>query len=101
MDVMDIVWVQGPGDSGTFVNSGAYNAATANYSWLHQKTGRPIMAETSYAGSGSDDRWTSASASQINSRISEGVIAVLVNNPASDYQSDISTLSPQLDSVCN
>jgi hypothetical protein len=97
---LDLVWVQGAGDTGTLLNSGDYNAATASYAWLHQKTGRPIMAETSFAGSGQDDRWTSASASQINARISEGVIAVLVNNPGSDYQSAMQSLAPQLNSVC-
>lgn len=99
MQALDLAWVQGPGDSGTYVNSGTYNATSANYSWLYQKIGRPIMAETSFASSGQNDRWTTASASAINSRISEGVIAVLVNNPPSSYQSAISGFG-SLNSVC-
>jgi hypothetical protein len=99
-DVLDLVWVQGPGDSAAFVNAGEYNRATANYGWLRQKTGRPIMAETSYAGDGQADRWTSATASAINSRISEGVIGVLVDSPSSNYQSAIDSLGSQLNPVC-
>ena len=97
MDVMDISWVQGAGDTGTFVNS--WGEDTANYTSLRQITGRPIMAETSYDGGG-NDRWTNASASAINERISEGVIAVLVNSPAGGYESSIQSFSGQLNSVC-
>jgi hypothetical protein len=100
MDVLDLVWVQGPGDSAAFVNAGEYNQDTASYGWLRQKTGRPIIAETSYAGNGQADRWTNVSASAINSRISEGVIGVLVDNPGSNYQSAIGSLDSQLNPVC-
>jgi hypothetical protein len=98
MDVLDLAWVQGSGDSDTFVNAGDYNAATANYTWLHNKIGRPIMAETSFAGAG-QDRWTTAGASAINERIASGVIGVLVNSPADDYESSIQSLSG-LSSTC-
>ena len=92
-DVLDLIWVQGPGDSDTLTNSGSYNAETANYTWLHTYTGLNIMAETSFAGSGQDDRWSTASASDINARMNSGVVGVLVNNPPSNYQSAISSLS--------
>ncbi|HEX6275018.1 MAG TPA: hypothetical protein VFZ53_18375 [Polyangiaceae bacterium] len=100
IDVLDLVWVQGPGDSPAFVNAGAYNEDTANYGWLRQKTGRPIMAETSYAKDGQADRWTNASVSALNSRISEGVIGVLVDSPGSNYESAIAGLGSQLNPVC-
>ena len=99
LDVLDLVWVQGPGDTDVFLNSGTYNATTANYAWLHQKTGKKLMAETSYASSGQNDRWSTASATAINGRISNGVIGVLVNNPPSNYQSVTGSLS--LASTCN
>ncbi|MGC4087928.1 MAG: hypothetical protein QM756_08530 [Polyangiaceae bacterium] len=99
LDVLDLIWVQGAGDSAAFVNSAAYNATTANFAWLHTKTGKKIMAETSYAGSGANDRWTTTTAANINARISNGVIGVLVNNPPSNYQSTIGSFS--LDSTCN
>ncbi len=101
LDVLDLVWVQGAGDTDTFVNSGTYNAATANFGWLHKKTGRKIMAETSFAGSGSADRWSTTTAANINARIANGVVGVLVNNPGASYQSAIDTLSPSLSSTCN
>lgn len=101
MDVIDLVWVQGAGDTGAFVNSGSYNAATANYAWLYQKAGAPIMAETSYASSGQPDRWSTTTADNINARIAEGVIAVLVNNPGADYLSSVQQLTPQLNAVCD
>jgi len=101
MDVLDLVWVQGPGTTSSFVNSGEYNQATANYAWLSETTGRPIMAETSFAGSGQDDRWTSASASDIDARIAEGVIAVLINNPDPDFSSQLAALRPGVGPVCH
>lgn len=101
MDVLDLVWVQGPGNDPTFVNSGEYNQATANFAWLSEAAGRPIMAETSFAGSGQDDRWTTASTSDINARIAEGVIGVLINNPGSNLSSQLTALRPDLVSVCH
>jgi len=100
MDVIDLVWVQGAGDTGTFLNSGPTNAATATYAWLFQKTGRHIMAETSFATAGQNDRWTTASAANINARITEGVIGVNVNAPGSNYQTQINGLASQLNPVC-
>lgn len=58
------------------------------------------MADTSYAGDGQADRWTNAPASAINSRISEGVIGVLVDSPGSNYESAIDSLGSQLNAVC-
>ncbi len=101
LDVLDLIWVQGPGDSDTLTNSGTYNATTANYNWLHTFTGKKIMAETSFAGSGADDRWSTTTAANINARIANGVIGVLVNNPASNYQSALTSLNSGLNSTCN
>jgi hypothetical protein len=101
LDVLDLVWVQGAGDTDNFVNSGTYNAATASFGWLHKKTGRKIMAETSFAGSGSADRWSTTTAANINARIANGVVGVLVNNPGASYQSAIDTLSPSLSLTCD
>ncbi len=99
-DALDLIWVQGPGDSDTLTNSGTYNATTANYKWLHDYTGLKIMAETSFAGAGANNRWTSTTAANINARIANGVIGVLVSNPPSTYQSNISGFS-SLSSTCN
>jgi hypothetical protein len=100
MDVVDMVWVQGQGNTGTLPNSGSYNAQTATYTWLWQFTGRPIMAETSYAGAGADDLWTTTSAANIDARITSGVIGVNVVNPNSNLQSAVQSLTPQLASTC-
>jgi len=75
-------------------------AVRATFDWLHTKTGRTIMAETSFAGAGQADRWTTTAASNINQRISSNVIGALVSNPASSYQAVIGTLTPQLNAVC-
>jgi hypothetical protein len=95
MDVLDLAWVQGAGDTGTFPNS--WGQSTANYRSLRTITGRPIMAETSY---GTPDRWTTTTAPNINARISEGVIAVMVNTTPSNYQTAITNLRPQIGSTC-
>ncbi len=96
MNVLDMAWVQGPGDSGTYVNE--WGQETANYASLYQKIGRPIMAETSW---GSDDRWTTASVADINARISEGVIATHINHPNGNLESAKETLTPELEGTCH
>jgi hypothetical protein len=101
MDVVDLVWVQGAGDTGVLTNSGTYNAKTATFTWLRSFTGRPIMAETSYAGTGVADRWTTTTATNIDARISDGVIGVNIVNPASTLQSATQSLTPQLASTCH
>lgn len=79
---LDLIWVQGSGDTDKFPNS--WTDGTSNYAWLHQKTGLPIMAETSY---GAPDRWTTATADNVNARIASGVIGVLVNFPKAAWSS--------------
>jgi hypothetical protein len=98
LDVLDMVWVQGYGDSGVMPNTGAYNASVATYTWLRQKTGRTIMAETSFAGAGTPDRWTTTTAANINQRIAEGIVGVGVTNPAANMQTAIQGFA--LSSVC-
>ena len=100
-DVLDLIWVQGAGDTDAFPNSGSYNATTANYAWLHSNTGLKIMAETSYQSSSSGDRWSTTTAANINARIANGVIGVLVNQPPSNYQSAFTALNSSLNSTCN
>jgi hypothetical protein len=100
VDVLDLIWVQGAGDAAAFPNSDTYNAATATYAWLHNNTGLNIMAETSYASNGANDRWTTTTAANINARISSGVIGVLVNSPPSNYQTAISGFS-SLNATCH
>jgi hypothetical protein len=100
VDVLDLIWVQGAGDTDVFVNSGTYNATTANYAWLHGYTGKQIMAETSYQSSSSGDRWSTTTAANINARIANGVIGVLVNRPPSNYQTAFTALNPSLGSTC-
>jgi hypothetical protein len=58
------------------------------------------MAETSYAGRGANDRWSTTTAANINARIANGVISVLVNNPPTNYQSAFTALNPGLGSTC-
>jgi hypothetical protein len=99
VDVLDLIWVQGAGDTDVFVNSGAYNATTANYAWLHNHTGLKIMAETSFTSGA--DRWSTTTAANINARIANGVIGVLVSTPASNYQTAFTALNSSLSSTCN
>jgi 3-deoxy-D-arabino-heptulosonate 7-phosphate (DAHP) synthase len=104
LDVLDMVWTSGAGDNDGYTrpdyNADSYNAATNNYAYLHSRTDKTIMVDTSYASSGQPDRWSTATASALNDRIAEGVVGVLVSSPASNYQSAIQNLSSQLGSVC-
>jgi hypothetical protein len=98
VDVMDLVWVQGYGDSGIMPNTGTYNASVSTYTWLRQKTGRPIMAETSFAAAGVADRWTTTTAANINQRITDGIVGVNIVNPAANLQTAIQGFA--LNAVC-
>jgi hypothetical protein len=101
LDVLDLIWVQGAGNADQFVNT---SQTFETFSWLYSFTGKKIMAETSYAGAGVDDRWTTTTAANINARIASGVISVLVNSPpwtsAATFQSATSGFSA-LNSTCN
>jgi hypothetical protein len=98
-DVLDMVWVQGYGDQDKLPNSTASNET---FTWLHTKTGRPIMAETSFQGSNAStpDHWTTTTAANINARIASGVIGALSYAPPANYQTTIGTLNPQLNATC-
>jgi hypothetical protein len=60
----------------------------------------PLWVDTSFGPSQQADSWSSASASELNARIAEGVMAANVTDPPGDNESRISNLAPQLDSVC-
>lgn len=93
---IDIVWLQGPGDSNVLNNSWA---PTGCYDSLSKYSNyRPMMAETSY---GTPDRWTTTSVENINARIAQGVFAVHFNTrPSSNDLSTIDRYRPQLNSTC-
>jgi hypothetical protein len=47
-----------------------------------------------------DDSWTGIPVATLNQRIADGVVAVNVTEPPSDYQTRITNLGSQLSSVC-
>ena len=93
---IDVVWLQGPGDSNVLNNSWA---KTGCYDSLRKYVNRrPMMAETSY---GTPDRWTTTTVANINKRIAQGVIAVHFNStPTSNDISKIASYRPQLSTTC-
>jgi hypothetical protein len=100
----DLVWTTGVADNkGYFeakADDSAYNKATATYAYVAKKTGRKILVDTSFGLSEMSDSWTSASASALNQRISDGVLAANVTKPAADYVATVENLSKQLSPVC-
>ena len=82
----DLVWTTGVGNNQGFIaagaNSGTYNAATATYAYLRNTTGRAILVDTSAGASAAGDSWSTASASDLNARIAEGVIAANITGTA-------------------
>ncbi len=82
----DLVWTTGVGNNNGFLdgaaNSTTYNAKTAKYSYLHQLTGRSILVDTSAGASAAGDSWSTASVSDLNARISEGVLAANISGTA-------------------
>ncbi len=94
----DMVWTTGVGNNKGFLESGTtsstYNAATATYAYLHSLTGKTILVDTSAGASAAGDSWSTASLSDINARVAEGVIAANITGTApSGLQSNISNLA--------
>lgn len=79
----DLVWTTGVGNNQGYIEAAAsdtyYNHATAKYSYLKQLTGRSVLVDTSAGASAAADSWSSASLSDLNSRIAEGVIGVNIS----------------------
>ncbi len=82
----DLVWTTGVGNNQGFIeaatNSSTYNHATATYAYLHQLTGRGVLVDTSAGASAAGDSWSSAGATELNARITEGVIGVNISGSA-------------------
>jgi hypothetical protein len=92
----DMVWTTGVGNNKGFIEGGAtsssYNAATATYAYLHTLTGRTILVDTSAGISAAGDSWSTASLTDLNARIAEGVVAANITGTA-PTQANISKLS--------
>jgi hypothetical protein len=100
----DMVWTTGVASNSGYITSGAnassYNAATAKYSVLHQLTGKTILVEDG-CGAELNEDWKTATPSQLNGLIANGVIAFThCGRLESTYQSSITALEPQLNSTC-
>ena len=101
---LDLIWTTGVGNSNGFLatgtNASSYNGKTATYAYLHMLTGMKILVDESAGLSQQSDTWSNQPAATINARISEGVIGINVSGPPSNYQSNVTALSPQLKSTC-
>jgi hypothetical protein len=102
----DLAWTSGASNiAGGFFTSGttasSYNGKTATYAYLHSLTGKKIFVDTSFGASAMDDTWSDSSASTINARIADGVIAADVTTPSSSYASAVNSLAPSLSMVCS
>ena len=95
----DLVWTTGVGDNGNFIESagktGAYNAATATYPYVHTLTGKTIAVDTSYGASAQSDSWSNQPAATLMNHIANGVIGVNISSsPPSNYETLISRAGP-------
>ncbi len=101
---LDLVWTTGVGNNNGFLSTGtnasSYNGKTATYQYLHTLTGLKILVDESAGLSQQSDTWSNQSAATINARIAEGVIGINVSGAPSTYQSNVASLSPQLNSTC-
>jgi len=101
LDLADLVHVTGSANAGAYLNnSDANNRSDGTWSYLGSLTGKPIMADTSFGITEMTDSWSAASASTLNGHISSGVAAVLVGAPPGNYESNINSLRPNLNSTC-
>ena len=99
---LDLVWTTGMGNvTGGYFNDGdARNRSDGTYTYLSTLTGKRILVDTSFGATSMDDSWTGIPVATLNQRIADGVVAVNVTEPPSDYQTRIASLGPQLSSVC-
>jgi hypothetical protein len=101
LELVDLIWTTGMGNAGGYLNTGdAYGRVDGTYAYLRSLTGKNLLVDTSFGASQQADSWTNIGASTVNQRIAEGVIAVNVTSPPSDYQARITALAPSLSSTC-
>jgi hypothetical protein len=100
----DLVWTTGVANNQGFFEAGSnassYNHATATYAYVHRKTARNILVDTSFGISAMNDSWSSAGATALNMRIDEGVIAANVVTAPANYVTTIKALESQLKPSC-
>jgi hypothetical protein len=94
----DMVWTTGLGDNNGFIpantSATSYNGKTATYAYLHNLTGKYILVDTSAGASARGDSWSTTASADLNSRMSEGVIAAnITGTPPNNLQSNISGLA--------
>jgi hypothetical protein len=91
--ILDGLWMGGSPATAYLVPS---NTAVT-YSWLHTLTGLPLYV----GGQGaSQPNWVSATATDLNSRISDGVIAADIDPMPSNAQTLIAGFATTLNSTC-
>jgi hypothetical protein len=101
----DVVWTTGVANNDGFfeasANASSYNHATATYRYVHTLTGKPLFVDTSFGLSAMADSWSGASASVIDARVADGVIAANVTSPDANYASRLGTLRQGVNAVCH
>lgn len=99
----DLVWTTGVGNNDGYLDTTtsptSYNHATARYSHIHAITGRHLLVDTSFGLSAASDTWSGLSATALNARIGDGVIAANVIAMAPTFRQNVAALRPLLDSV--
>jgi len=102
LDAVDFVHTTGMANvpGGYFNDGDAEGRPDGTYRFLYELTGKPFLIDTSFGVSTQANTWSSASADVINQRIADGVAGVLINPMPGGYQSQISTLTPSLDTTC-
>jgi hypothetical protein len=83
---------------GTQAGSPTIRGDKMTWAGVSQATGKPILADTGYgvngSSSGPDAAWDNAT--NINARMTDGVISIIQYNPSSSWGSTISSVRPQL-----
>jgi hypothetical protein len=93
LNILDMVWMAGAATLNGLLTPATYTTVT--YSFIHNLTGLPLYV----GGQGaSQPNWVSASATDLNLRIADGVIAADIDPVPSNAQSLISGLT--LNSTC-
>ena len=102
LDLIDMLHVTSSANvpGGYFNNGDANDRQDGTFAFLNQRTGKPIIADTSFGITTMQDSWSTASVETLNDRIGDGVAGVLIYPTPGDYQQRINAFDGQLNSTC-
>jgi hypothetical protein len=96
MAMVDGLWMGGGANLAGKLTPATYTTVT--YAWLHSTTGLPLYV----GGQGaSQQNWATASVTDLNARIADGVVAADIDPEPASVQTVLQSYATSLNSTCN